>query len=445
MSKDIHVKKGLDIKLKGEASLELKNANPSDIYSIFPSDFHSKTPKMLVKEGDKVKAGQAIYYFKQDEAVKVVSPVSGTIQEIIRGEKRVILEIKISNDSKQDFVEHQPIEVNKSSAEDIKKTLLESGAFTLIKQRPYDVVAESSAEPKSIFVTGIASAPLAPDVDFVLQEKKAFLQAGFDALAKMTSGKVHLTISKLNQTLSQITGVDIHYGSGKHPVGLVSTQINKIDPINKGEKVWTLNAFDVAILGELLVTGKFNQEKIIALTGTGCADNHYVKAINGAPLADVLKNNVSDGNYRFISGDVLTGKQSNNLRFFDYQLTVIPEGDDYDFFGWNLPRPNKFSVYKAGMFSFLTPNKKYDLNTNSNGEHRGFVLTGDYEKVFPLDIYPIQLIKSILVKDIDNMEQLGIYEVAPEDFALTEFICVSKQEHQAIVRTGLDLMMKEVG
>lgn len=445
MSIDIHVKKGLDIKLKGEAKTEISDSPRSSIYTLIPSDFHSKTPKMLVKEGDAVKAGQPIYFFKQDEKVQVVSPVSGKIQEIVRGDKRVILAINIVADATDIHIDHGKKDPNKMSAEDVKSHLLASGAFTLIKQRPYDVVALSTDQPKSIFVTGIQSGPLAPNVDFVLKEKAQYLQKGFDALAKLTTGKVHLTVAKDSKVFDNIQSVEKHIGSGKHPVGLVSTQITKIDPINRGERVWVLNAFDVAAIGELFETGKFNQEKVIALTGTGFKNNVYTKTINGAKIADIAKNNLNKGKYRLISGDVLTGLKSDILHYYHYQLTAIPEGDDYDFFGWNLPRPNKFSVYKAGMFSFLTPNKKYDLNTNTNGEHRNFVLTGEYEKVFPLDIYPMQLLKAILVKDIDNMEQMGIYEVAPEDFALTEYICVSKQDHQNIVRVGLDIMMKEVG
>jgi Na+-transporting NADH:ubiquinone oxidoreductase subunit A len=248
--------------------------------------------------------------------------------------------------------------------------------------------------------------------------------------------------------MPNVDGVTVHKGQGVHPVGLVSTQIAKIDPINKGEKVWTVQMEDVAIIGELFLTGKLKLQRTVALAGTGFNKPSYVNVTIGAQMADVVAGNLKEGNFRIISGDVLTGKQKSKdgfLVFYSNTVTAIPEGDDYDFFGWNIPRPNKFSVYRANMFSFLTPNKKYDLNTNTNGEHRAFVLTGDYEKVFPLDIYPIQLLKAILVKDIDQMEALGIYEVAPEDFALTEYICVSKQEHQAIVRHGLDIMIKEVG
>lgn len=229
---------------------------------------------------------------------------------------------------------------------------------------------------------------------------------------------------------------------------MVSTQIAAIDPLNKGERVWVVQIEDVAIIGELFLTGKVNFERTVALTGTGFENPSYVKAIAGSQMADVVNGNLKGDNYRVISGNVLTGDKKSKedfLGFYHNQVTAIPEGDDYDFFGWNLPRPHKFSVYRAGMFSFLTPNKKYDLNTNKNGEHRGFVLTGEYEKVCPLDIYPMQLLKAALVKDIDQMEALGIYEVAPEDFALTEFVDVSKQDHQRIVRQGLDLMIKEIG
>lgn len=448
MSKDIRIKKGLDLKLKGEAEKQLSNATRSKVYAIKPSDFHGVTPKMILKEGAAVKAGEAIFFSKKDEAVKFVSPVSGTVQEIIRGEKRVILEIRILADSQDVYVEHSKINPKSSSSSEVKEHLLASGCWPFIKQRPYDVVANSADTPKAIFVSGIHSAPLEGDLNFVLNGKKEALEAGFAALTKLTSGKVHVTVDSKADFMPSVEGVVVHKGQGVHPVGLVSTQIAKIDPINKGEKVWTVQIEDVAVIGELFLTGKFNAERIVALTGTGFERPSYVKALIGAQISDVVAGNLKEGNYRIISGNVLTGDKKTKdaaLGFYHNQVTVIPEGDDYDFFGWNIPRPNKFSVYRAMMFSFLTPNKKYDLNTNTNGEHRGFVLTGEYEKVCPLDIYPMQLLKAILVKDIDQMEALGIYEVAPEDFALTEFVDVSKQDHQRIVRQGLDLMIKEVG
>jgi Na+-transporting NADH:ubiquinone oxidoreductase subunit A len=448
MSKDIRIKKGLDLKLKGEAENTISNVSRSKVYALNPSDFHGTTPKMVVKEGAKVKTGDVIFYSKHDELVKFVSPVSGTIQEITRGDKRVILQILIAADSQDIHLEHSKKNPNDLSSQEVKEHLLASGCWPFINQRPYDVIANSADTPKAIFVSGINSAPLGSDLNFTLEGKKEVLRAGFEALAKLTTGVVHVTL-KSNATFMPETDVIVtHKGEGIHPLGLVSTQIAKIDPINKGEKVWTVQIEDVAIIGELFLTGKVNFERKVALTGTGFEKPSYVTVITGAKMADVVASNLKDGNYRIISGNVLTGDKKAKEQFLGYyhsQVTVIPEGDDYDFFGWNLPQPNKFSIYRAGMFSFLTPNKKYDLNTNTNGEHRGFVLTGKYEKVFPLDIYPMELLKSILVKDIDQMEALGIYEVAPEDFALTEYVDVSKQDHQAIVRAGLDMMINEVG
>lgn len=448
MSKDIRIKKGLDLKLQGEADKSKSDANRSKVYAIKPSDFHGVTPKMTVKEGAIVKAGEVIFYSKNDESVKFVSPVSGTIQEIKRGDKRVILEILIAADSQDSHLEHSKKNPKDLSSEEVKAHLLASGCWPFIKQRPYDVVANSADTPKAIFVSGINSAPLAADLSFTMNGKQEALVAGFTALTKLTSGQVHVTVSPSADFMPSVNGITVHKGQGVHPVGLVSTQIAKIEPINKGEKVWTVQMEDVAIIGDLFLTGKLNLQRTVALSGTGFNNPSYINVTIGAQMSDVVANNLKDGNYRIISGDVLTGDKKSKdgfLGFYSNTVTAIPEGDDYDFFGWNIPRPNKFSVYRANMFSFLTPNKKYDLNTNTNGEHRAFVLTGDYEKVFPLDIYPIQLLKAILVKDIDQMEALGIYEVAPEDFALTEYICVSKQEHQAIVRHGLDIMIKEVG
>jgi Na+-transporting NADH:ubiquinone oxidoreductase subunit A len=448
MSKDIRIKKGLDLKLQGEADKSKSDVARSKVYAIKPSDFHGVTPKMIVKEGAIVKAGEVIFYSKNDESVKFVSPVSGTIQEIKRGEKRVILEILIAADSQDNHVEHSKKNPKDLSADEVKAYLLASGCWPFIKQRPYDVVANSADTPKAIFVSGINSAPLAADLNFTMNGKQDALVAGFTALTKLTTGQVHVTISPMADFMPNVEDVTVHKGQGVHPVGLVSTQIAKIDPINKGEKVWVIQMEDVAIIGDLFLSGKLNLKRTVALAGTGFDKPSYVNVTIGAQIADVVAGNLKDGNYRIISGDVLTGDKKSKdgfLGFYSNTVTAIPEGDDYDFFGWNIPRPNKFSVYRANMFSFLTPNKKYDLNTNTNGEHRAFVLTGDYEKVFPLDIYPIQLLKAILVKDIDEMEALGIYEVAPEDFALTEYICVSKQEHQAIVRHGLDIMIKEVG
>ena len=451
MSNDIKIKKGLDIKLKGEAEKVTENAIVSNFYTIRPEDFHQVIPKLVARVGDKVKAGETVFYDKANENIKFVSPVSGEIIEIARGEKRRILSIKIQADKEQSYQDFGSLDVNTATAEAIKSRLLESGCWAFVKQRPYDVIAKPNSTPKSIFISAYASAPLAADLDFTLQGKEAELQAAITALSKLTEGNVNVSVGKnSNSPFSNIKDATIHKVSGPHPSGNVGTQINKIDPINKGEVVWTLNAQDLVIIGELFLTGKFNAERIVALAGSSVKKPRYFRTKIGSEVATMVYDNGvdKDGNDRIISGNVLSGKQIKPDGFLDYYsniITVIPEGDDYEFFGWNKPIFNKISTSRALTFSWLSPNKKYDLDTNTNGEHRAFVVTGSYEEVFPLDIYPLQILKSCMYKDLDEMEALGMYEVAPEDFALTEFICVSKQPHQKIIREGLDLMLKEIG
>lgn len=451
MSNDIKIKKGLDIKLVGAAEKVTENAIVSNYYSIRPEDFHQVTPKLMAKEGDKVKAGQPVFYDKSNEAVKFVSPVSGQIIEVARGEKRKILSVKIQADKEQAFQDYGKLDLNSANAEAIKSRLLESGCWAFVKQRPYDVIANPANMPKAIFISAYASAPLVADLDYVLQGKEAELQAAVTALSKLTNGKVHVSVAKNgNSPLAGLSDITLHKVSGPHPSGNVGTQINKIDPVNKGEVVWTVNAHDLVIIGELLLTGRFNAERIVALVGSSVKKPRYFKTKLGSEIATMVYDNGVDknGNDRIISGNVLTGKQvkpDGNLDYYSNTISVIPEGDDYEFFGWNKPVFNKVSTSRALTFSWLTPNKKFDLNTNTNGEHRAFVITGNYEEVFPLDIFPMQILKACMYKDLDEMEALGMYEVAPEDFALTEFVCVSKQPHQKIIREGLDLMLKEIG
>ncbi|WP_417619626.1 Na(+)-translocating NADH-quinone reductase subunit A [Oceanihabitans sediminis] len=451
MSNDIKIKKGLEIKLKGVAELAKENAIISNFYSVRPEDFHSVIPKLTVKVGAKVKAGEPIFYDKSNEAVKFVSPVSGEIIDIPRGEKRRILAVKIQADKEQTYQDNGKFNVDTAKAEDVKAHLLASGCWPFIKQRPYDVIANPEKAPKAIFVSAYASAPLAADLDFTLQGKEAELQAAITALTKLTEGKVHVSLAKNGKSpLANVSGATIHKVSGPHPSGNVGTQINKIDPVNKGEVVWTVNAQDLVIIGELLLTGKFNAERVVALAGSSVKKPRYFVTKLGAEVASVIYDNGVDknDNIRIISGNVLSGKQVQPDGFLDYYsniITVIPEGNDYEFFGWNKPVFDKVSTSRALTFSWLSPNKKYDLTTNTNGEHRNFVTTGTYEEVFPLDIYPMQILKACLYEDLDEMEALGMYEVAPEDFTLTEFVCVSKQPHQEIIRKGLDLMLKEIG
>ncbi len=451
MSNDIKIKKGLDIKLVGEAEKVSESAAKSDYFSIRPEDFHGITPKLIAKEGSKIKAGEPIFYDKSNQEVKFVSPVSGEITEIKRGEKRRILAIKILADKDQKFADYSKFNLDTAKAEDVKSHLLSSGCWPFMKQRPYDVIANPDREPKSIFVSAYASAPLAADFDFVLKGKEAELQAAVTALSKLTKGKVHISIgNKEYSPFNGLEGIDLHYVSGPHPSGNVGTQINKIDPVNKGEVVWTINPQDLVIIGELLLTGKFNAERVVALVGASVQKPRYFVTKLGCEVASMIYDNgiEKDANVRIISGNVLSGKQVKPDGYLDYYsntITVIPEGDDYELFGWLKPEFKKISSSRALTFSWLSSNKKYDLNTNTNGEHRAFVTTGTYEEVFPLDIFPMQILKSCMYKDLDEMEALGMYEVAPEDFALTEFVCVSKQPHQQIIREGLDLMLKEIG
>ncbi|QHI38530.1 Na(+)-translocating NADH-quinone reductase subunit A [Kordia antarctica] len=449
MSKDIRIKKGLDIKLVGEAEKTTIAVKASSFYAVKPEDFHSIIPKMLVKVGHKIKAGEALFHSKTDEALLFPSPVSGEIAEIIRGAKRKILEIRIEADATQEYHDFGKKDAAKMSGDEVKAHLRATGCWPFIKQRPYDVIANAGKSPKAIFVSGHNSAPLAADFDYVLAGKEAELKAALTALTKLTEGSVHVATKKGgNSPLANVVGTISHQVSGPHPSGNVGTHINKIDPVNKGEAVWTVSAHDLVIIGELLLTGKFNATRTIAVTGSQITKPTYVTAIAGASIKDLVANNINLDNTRIISGNVLSGKQQAEdgaIGYYDNQITAIPEGDDYELFGWNKPIFNKVSTSRAFTFSWLTPNKKFDLNTNTNGEHRAFVTTGTYEEVFPLDIFPMQTLKACMYADLDEMEALGMYEVAPEDFALTEFVCVSKQPHQKIIREGLDLMLKEIG
>ena len=449
MSKDIRIKKGLDIKLVGEAEKTTTDVSLSSVYAIKPEDFHGITPKLIAKEGAEVKAGQALFYSKSDERILFPSPVSGKVVEVVRGARRKVLAVKIAADSKQSYADFGTKDAAKLSGEEVKNHLFASGCWPFVKQRPYDVVANPNQAPKAIFVSAYASAPLAADLSYTLAGKDLEVKTALAALSKLTEGKVHVSVGKTQTTVFDgVEGVELHKVSGPHPSGNVGTQIAKIDPINKGEVVWTVSAQDLVVIGELFLTGKLNLTRTVALTGSKINKPQYVTAIAGATIADVVKGNLENDNTRIISGNVLSGtqvKEDGFLGYYDNQVTAIPEGDDYEFFGWNKPVFDKVSTSRALTFSWLTPKKKYDLNTNTNGEHRAFVVTGSYEDVFPLDIYPMQLLKAFMYKDLDEMEALGGYEVAPEDFALTEFICVSKQPHQKIIREGLDLMREELG
>ena len=451
MSETVKLKKGLDIKLVGEAEKVVAEFVQPKSISILPSDFHGMTPKMLVKAGEIVKAGTILFQNKYQESIKFASPISGTVREIVRGDKRKILEVIIDSDGQQDYADSGVLDPNSANGEEIKNYLLKSGLWPFIIQRPIDVIADPNQTPKSIFVSAFDSSPLAPDFDFVLHGENENFQAGITALSKLTSGKVHLTLNANGQSdsvFTEVKGAQINKISGKHPAGNVGTQIHHFDPINKGEFVWVVNAQDVMLIGRMLRSGKFNTTKLVNLTGSSAKNRKYFKTIIGAELSSIVAGNMEGENVRIISGNPLTGDmklQNGNIGFYHNQVTIIPEGNDYKFFltkGWLAPGFDKFS--NSRLFpTFLTPQKKFVLDTNTNGEERGFVVTGELERVFPFDILPMQLVKAAITDDIDGMENLGIYEVAPEDFALCEYVCTSKINIQDKIRQALDLIQEE--
>ncbi len=448
MSKEIKIKKGLNINLFGEAEKTVFELAAKQ-YAIKPTDFVGVFPKLLVKEGDVVKAGSPVFFDKYRENIQFTAPVSGTITEIKRGAKRVLQEIIIEADEEikyESFGKANPCDLKK---EEIIEKLLKSGVWTLIQQRPYSIIADPKAEPKAIFILGFDSAPLAPDYDFLVHRHGEEFQTGLDAIAKLTLGKVHLNINTDlpgSKVFTNSKNVQINNFIGPHPAGNVGTQINKLDPINKGDIVWYLRPQEVITIGKLFFEGKYDASRVIALTGSEIKKTTYYKTYIGASIEAMINDNLKQENVRCISGNVFTGtkiEKTGFLSFYDYQITVIPEGDHYDFFGWLLPGLHKHSFYRT-FIAWLTPKKKFKVHTNLNGGERAFVMTGQFEKVFPLDIYPMQLLKAIIIEDIDAMENLGIYEVDEEDFALCEYISTSKINIQSIVRKGLDMIRKEM-
>ena len=443
MSKNIKLCKGLDIKLAGKAEAVVENAPMAKSYAVSPLDYENVTPKLLVKVGDKVEVGTALFFDKKDPRILFTSPVSGVVSAINRGEKRKLLNVAIEPDQTQVVKELKVVDA-KADRSAIVEMLLESGLWTRIVERPYGVIANPDAEPKAIFVSAFDSAPLAPDYNFVLQNDKAAVEAGLALLARLTNGKVHLSARKGDEGyMSEVKGVEYHTFSGKHPVGNVGVQIHHIDRIAKGDVVWTVNIQDVALIGRFVTTGKLDMTKVIAVAGSEAKKPCYKRIIAGAAVESIV-GKVSE-NVRVISGDVLTGVATAKDGYISANanmLSLIPEGNVYELLGWAMPRFHRFSVSRA-YFSWLCPKKEYKLDTNLNGGERPFVVTGLYEKYLPMDVYVAYLLKACLVKDLDKMENLGIYEVLPEDLALCEFVDPSKIEMQQILRDGINLMIKE--
>jgi len=448
MAKVVKLKKGLDIPLKGTAEKILNIPETERQYALKPGDFIGVFPKLVVKEGDKLKAGDPIFFDKYNETHIFTSPVSGTITDIIRGEKRVIHEICIESDQEieyKGFNTANPLELNK---DEIIKRLKQSGLWVGIRQRPFNIIANSEDNPKSIFVSAFDTAPLAPDMDFIVHGQGKEFQAGLDALSKLTSGKLHLNIhldNTIEPVFTEAANVVINKFKGPHPTGNVGVQIHHIDPVAKGEVVWAVQPQHVIMIGRLFLNGIYDARKIIALTGSEINAPKYYRVITGTQITKLIHNNTTSAKKRFISGNVLNGTritENGYLGYFDNQITVIPEGDYPEFLGWILPKTSKFSVSRT-LPSFLFPLKKFNIDTNLHGGERALVMTGEYEKVLPMNILPLQLFKSIIINDIDMMEKLGILELDEEDVALCEFVCTSKTEIQQLLRKGLDTMRKE--
>lgn len=442
MANVIKLRKGLDIKLVGEAKLEKKALPLSEEYALLPSAFEGITPKVVVKEGDKVKVGDALFVSKQNPEVKFASPVSGTVSLVERGERRKVLSVRVKADAQQEFADFGKKDVNTLTAEQVKTALCEAGLFGYVNQLPYAVVANPTDEPKAIFVSALRDMPLAGKFEYELEGQEADFQTGLTALSKIA--KTHLG-KGVDQNLAA-KDVEVTVFDGKCPAGNVGVQVNNIDPVNKGEVVWTVDPTAVIFIGRLFNTGKVNLTRTVAVAGAQIENPHYVDVLVGAPLKDVLANQIKGENVRIINGNPLTGKKDSLDGFIGghtSEVTVIPEGNDADeMLGWIMPRFNQFSTHHS-YFSWLMGGKKYNLDTRIKGGERHMIMSGEYDKVLPMDIYGEYLIKAIIAGDIDRQEQLGIYEVSPEDFALAEFVCSSKLELQKIVRQGLDILRKE--
>jgi len=451
MSKIVKLKKGFDIKLVGKAEKQLIDFQQAQTFAIKPTDFIGmQRPKLLVKEGDVVKAGTPILFDRKSERVMYTSPVSGEVVEVKRGEKRKLLEIKILADqqiSYEAYKQFTDAELQSASREQIVEQIAASGVWPQFIQRPFGVVADPHDEPKAIFISAFDTHPLAPDLGFTLQGEERYFQAGLNILKNLTKGTVHLNIKDASDNAAIFTnakGVQINRFSGPHPAGNVGVQIHHLDPINKGDIAWTISPYGVSQIGKLFLDGRYDASKVIAVTGSEAKRRGYVRTYAGACVDKWVNGNTNSENVRVVSGNVLTGEKilrDGYLGYYNNQITILPEGDYYEFMGWAKPTATKLSYHRAlGLLSFLSPNKEYALDTNNRGEERAFVQTGVFESVTPMDIYPVYLLKAIMAEDYDEMEELGIFEVVEEDLALCEFVDVSKHPVQQILRKGIELI-----
>lgn len=449
MSDVIKLRKGLNIRLKGKPEQRFFPSDPASLHAVKPPDFYGLVPRLVVQPGDSVKAGTPLFFDKSNPDIVFVSPVSGKVNAVRRGERRAILEVVVEASGNQEYESFATGDPLTMGREQIINQLLKAGCWPFIRQRPYGIIANPADTPKSVFVSGFDTAPLAPDYTFVLKESQQEFQTGLNALSKLSPGGVYLNVPDPlpeDSFYRKIVNARITRFRGPHPAGNVGIQIHHLDPINKGDIVWYVNPQDVVILGRLFLTGRFDATRTVAVTGSEILKPGYYRTMLGASIKPLVEKNVQEGEKRYISGNVLTGSrigQEGYIGFYDSQITVIPEGKHFEFLGWALPGWNKFSMSRS-YFSWLQPGREYRIDTNLNGGRRAYVMTGQYEKVLPMDIYPVHLVKAIIIEDVDLMEKLGIYEVSEEDFALCEFVCTSKTEVQQIIRKGLDLIRKEM-
>ncbi|WKN43730.1 Na(+)-translocating NADH-quinone reductase subunit A [Tunicatimonas pelagia] len=452
MPQHIKLKRGFTINLAGKPEKTVSDAPPSDTYALKPTDFLGMIrPKVSVNEGDIVKAGAPVLFDRKLEAVKYCAPVSGEVVEIKRGEKRKLLEIKILADKEIVYEEYKQYSISDLIAlgrEEAQEQMLQGGVWPQLIQRPYGIVANPTDTPKDIFISTFDTSPLAPNYDILLKGQGNFFSAGVEVLKKFTEGKIHIGVdakAEVSSVFSEAKGVVTTKFSGPHPAGNVGVHIHHVSPISKGEIVWTIDPYGVVQIGKLFLKGVYDTAKTVCLAGSEVSKPQYYQTHSGACIDKIVEGKIEHRNVRYISGNVLTGEKIEStgyLGFYNHLISVIPEGDEYEFLGWMKPTTDKLSFHRAlGLLSFLNSSKKeYVLNSNMKGEERAFVQTGIYEKVLPMDILPEYLLKAIMAEDYDEMETLGLYEVIEEDMALCEFIDVSKHDIQGIIRQGINLL-----
>ncbi len=443
----IKLRKGLDIKLKGKATNTKVNLGKSEEYALVPDDFIGVSPKITVKEGDHVKVGEALFVNKFYPSVRFASPVSGTITAIVRGDRRKVLCVKVNADVQQEYVNFEKKDPSLLDAEEVKDSLLEAGLFGYINQIPYAISTNPETKPKAIFISALRDMPLAGDFEIELEGNEAAFQAGLTALSRVSHTYLNIGVKAKAKALIAAADVQITLFDGPCPAGNVGIQVNQLNPVNKGEVVWVVEPTAAIFFGRLFLEGKVDLTRTIAVAGSEVTSPRYVDALVGTPLKSILEGNlVRTDHIRIINGNPLTGRKANiesYLGAHTSEVCVIPEGDNVDeILGWILPRTKQFSINRS-YFSWLQRRKEYDLDARIKGGERHMIMSGEYDRVFPMDIYAEYLIKAIIAGDIDKQEELGIYEISPEDFAIAEFVDSSKLPLQEIVRRGLDTLRKE--